>query len=101
MSLNVLVTGGAGFIGSHTIVELLKVGHKVVCVDNGCNAYTEEGELLPESIKRVQEISGQSVTFLSVDIRDKNALDAVFKKVSFLLINFSTVGVVALVDGNQ
>ena len=83
MSLNVLITGGAGFIGSHTIVELLNVGHKVICVDNGCNAYTAEGELLPESLKRVQEISGQSVTFFPVDIRDKNALDGVFKKVSF------------------
>lgn len=83
MSLNVLITGGAGFIGSHTIVELLNVGHKVICVDNGCNAYTEEGASLPESLKRVQEISGKSVTFFSVDIRDKNALDGVFKKVSF------------------
>jgi UDP-glucose 4-epimerase len=84
MSQNVLITGGAGFIGSHTILELLNVGQNVICVDNGCNAYTEQGELLPESLKRVQEITGKSVTFLSVDIRDKKALDGVFKKVSFI-----------------
>jgi UDP-glucose 4-epimerase len=83
MSLNVLVTGGAGFIGSHTIVELLNVGHKVICVDNCCNAYLAEGEKLPESLKRVQEITGKTVTFDAVDIRDKKALDGVFKKVSF------------------
>lgn len=86
MPLNVLITGGAGFIGSHTILELLNAGHSVVCVDNGCNAYKGEGEVLPESLKRVQDITGKSVTFDSVDIRDKNALDGVFRKVSFYSI---------------
>lgn len=83
-SWNVLVTGGAGYIGSHTILELLNHGHSVICVDNLCNAYQAEGDTLPESLKRVQEITSKTVKFLSVDIRDKNALDGVFKKVSFI-----------------
>jgi UDP-glucose 4-epimerase len=83
MPQNVLITGGAGFIGSHTILELLNVGNKVICVDNCCNAYQGENESLPESLKRVQEITGKTVTFLNVDIRDKKALDGVFKQVSF------------------
>lgn len=85
MKLNILITGGAGFIGSHTILELLNVGHTVICVDNCCNAYISEKDKLPESLKRVQEITGKQVIFENVDIRDKNALDKVFKKVSFLL----------------
>jgi UDP-glucose 4-epimerase len=81
MSLNVLVTGGAGFIGSHTIVELMNVGHKVICVDNCYNAYLAEGEKFPESLKRVREITGKSLKFYLVDIRDKKELDGVFKRV--------------------
>lgn len=93
MSLNVLVTGGAGFIGSHTILELLNHGHSVVCVDNLCNSFKSEGEALPESLKRVQEITSKAVTFHSVDIREKDALDGVFKKVSFInQIQYSGVG---------
>lgn len=84
MSMNILITGGAGFIGSHTLVELLNAGHKVVCIDNGCNAYVERKNCLPESLKRVQEITGKEVTYHSVDIREKSALNEVFKKVSFI-----------------
>lgn len=85
MSKNILITGGAGFIGSHTLVELLNSGHKVICVDNGCNAYIERKNALPESLKRVQEITGKDTTYYDVDIRDKNALNEVFKKVSFII----------------
>lgn len=81
MSLTVLTTGAAGFIGSHTVLELLNVGHSVIAVDNCCNAYHDKNELLPESLKRVEEITGKKVIFYNVDIRDKNALDLVFKKV--------------------
>lgn len=84
MSLTVLTTGAAGFIGSHTALELLNAGHSVVAVDNCCNAYHDKNEALPESLKRVEDITGKSVTFYNVDIRDKNALNVVFKKV----INF-------------
>lgn len=82
MSLNLLITGGAGFIGSHTILELLNVGHNVVCVDNCCNSYKNDKEDLPESLKRVQEITGKKIKFYLIDLRDKKALDDVFKAVS-------------------
>uniref|UniRef100_A0A1Q3FLC5 UDP-glucose 4-epimerase n=1 Tax=Culex tarsalis TaxID=7177 RepID=A0A1Q3FLC5_CULTA len=80
MSLNVLVTGGAGFVGSHTILELLKVGHRVICVDNLCNAFGAANSKLPESLKRVQDLTGKSILFYNVDIRDKDSLREIFKK---------------------
>lgn len=79
----ILVTGGAGYVGSHTIVELLKAGYRVVVVDNMCNAYMNEAEDFPESLRRVQLLTDRTVEFLKVDIRDRVALDAVFKQVSW------------------
>lgn len=67
----ILVTGGAGYIGSHTCVELLNAGYDVVVVDNLCNS-------CKESLKRVEEITGKTVTFYEVDLLDKPALDQVF-----------------------
>ena len=67
----ILVTGGAGYIGSHTCVELLNAGYDVVVVDNLCNS-------CKESLQRVEEITGKSVTFYEVDLLDKPALDQVF-----------------------
>lgn len=84
--MNILLTGGAGFIGSHTILELLNVGHNVIAVDNGCNAFIESKNALPESLKRVQDITGKQMIFYNVDIRDKSGLNEVFKKVSLYLI---------------
>ncbi|CAD7088750.1 unnamed protein product [Hermetia illucens] len=81
MSQTVLVTGGAGYVGSHTIIELLNAGYNVICVDNLCNAFSEK-DSLPESLKRVQEITGKTVGFYAVDLKDKAALTAIFKKVS-------------------
>jgi len=69
--MNVLVTGGAGYIGSHTCVELLNAGHEVVVVDNLYNSKEE-------SLRRVQEITGKSLTFHKVDLLDREALRAVF-----------------------
>jgi UDP-glucose 4-epimerase len=69
--MNVLVTGGAGYIGSHTCVELLEAGHEVVVVDNLANSKEE-------SLRRVQALTGRSLTFHKVDLRDRTALDAVF-----------------------
>lgn len=69
----ILVTGGAGFIGSHTCVELLNEGHEVVIVDN---LYNSQKEVL----ERIRELTGKEPAFYEVDIRDRDALDAVFKK---------------------
>jgi UDP-glucose 4-epimerase len=69
--MNILVTGGAGYIGSHTCVELLRAGHGVIVVDNLCNSKEE-------SLRRVQEIAGKPLTFHRVDLLDREALDAVF-----------------------
>ncbi|NLG00628.1 MAG: UDP-glucose 4-epimerase GalE [Lentisphaerae bacterium] len=70
--MKVLVTGGAGFIGSHTVVELMHAGHSVAAVDNLCNSS-------PESLRRVAEITGKAVPFYQADIRDRDALDRVFR----------------------
>lgn len=67
----VLVTGGAGYIGSHTCVELLEAGYDVVVVDNLSNSS-------PEALRRVEEITGRSVSFTEADIRDRAALATIF-----------------------
>ena len=68
--MKVFVTGGTGFIGSHTCVELLNAGHEVVVVDNLCNSSKE-------SLKRVKKITGKDVTFYKADIRDEKKLDRI------------------------
>lgn len=68
-----LVTGGAGFIGTHTSVELLAAGHEVVCVDNYSNSS-------PVALERVQEISGRTLTAIEGDVRDGALLDRVFAR---------------------
>jgi UDP-glucose 4-epimerase len=74
--MHILVTGGAGYIGSHTVVELLNQGHSVTVVDNLCNSKEE-------SLRRVQEITGKKVSFHKVDLLDRAALDAVFAGARF------------------
>ena len=69
--MNILVTGGAGFIGSHTCVELINAGYGVVVVDNLSNSSEK-------SLERVEQITGQKVTFYKADILDKEALDKIF-----------------------
>lgn len=71
--MRILVTGGAGYIGSHTCIELLEAGHEVVVVDNLCN-----GSLA--ALRAVEVIAGRSLTFYAVDIRDRDALADVFAK---------------------
>ena len=70
--MKILVTGGAGYIGSHTVVELLNAGHEVAVVDNLSNASVR-------SLDRVEEITGKKVHFYEVDIRDDVTLDEVFR----------------------
>jgi UDP-glucose 4-epimerase len=69
----ILVTGGAGFIGSHTCVELLNNGKEVVVLDNLCNAN-------PKSLERVREITGKDLKFYEGDIRDREILKKIFKE---------------------
>lgn len=69
--MNILLTGGAGYIGSHTIIELDKAGHSVVVVDNLVNSNLE-------SLRRVSKIIGREIPFYKVDVRDKEALTKVF-----------------------
>ncbi len=69
--MNILVTGGAGYIGSHTCVELLSAGYGVVVVDNLCNSN-------PKSLERVEELTGKKLKFYEGDVRDKALLDRIF-----------------------
>lgn len=69
--MNILVTGGAGFIGSHTCLELLNAGHDVIVVDNLSNSSEE-------SLKRVKELTGKDILFYQADLLDYGALDEIF-----------------------
>ena len=71
--MSILVTGGAGFIGSHTCVELLNAGYEVVVADNLYNASEK-------ALERVEQITGKKVTFYEADILDRDALNAIFDK---------------------
>ena len=70
--MKILTTGGAGYIGSHTCLELLQAGYEVVAVDNLSNSKVE-------SLKRVQEIVGRPLSFYRVDLLDRTALASVFR----------------------
>ncbi len=69
--MNVLVTGGAGYIGSHTCIELLESGYGVIVIDNLCNSN-------PKSLERVHELTGKSVKFYEGDVRDEAILRKIF-----------------------
>lgn len=71
--MTILVTGGAGFIGSHTCVELLNAGYDVVVVDNYYNAN-------PKSLERVKELTGKDFKSYECDIRDSEGMDKIFKE---------------------
>ncbi|MGN0448015.1 MAG: UDP-glucose 4-epimerase GalE [Acutalibacteraceae bacterium] len=70
--MSILVTGGAGYIGSHTCIELLNAGYDIVVVDNFYNSKRE-------SLNRIAELSGKEFAFYECDIRDKEGLDKIFK----------------------
>ena len=74
--MQILVTGGAGYIGSHTCVELLGSGHEVVVIDNLVNSS-------PRALERIHEISGRELIFRHLDLNDRSGLDAVFGEFEF------------------
>ncbi|KAM8977365.1 UDP-glucose 4-epimerase [Pelodytes ibericus] len=82
MAEKVLVTGGAGYIGSHCVLEMLEAGYHPVVIDNFHNAIRGANGL-PESLLRVQEIVGKKIEFEEVDLLNKEALNSLFKKHKF------------------
>lgn len=85
MAKCILVTGGAGFIGSHSVIELVNAGYETVIIDNFTNASEE-------SIRRVEEITGKKIPFYSVNLLDKNSLKDVFCKHKFhAVIHFAAL----------
>jgi UDP-glucose 4-epimerase len=75
MTQKILVTGGAGYIGSHTVVELMNAGHQVVIVDNLCNSSSKV-------LGRIQNLAGPNLTFIQEDVRNASELDRIFKEYS-------------------
>ena len=71
--MNILVTGGAGYIGSHTVIELINAGYEVVIVDNLCNSSSIV-------LDRIEEITGKRVKFYEIDTRDSEKLKVVFEE---------------------
>ena len=70
--MKILVTGGAGYIGSHTLTELLQAGHEAVCLDNLSNSS-------PRALERVEAVTGKKVPLYRADVRDRAALERVFR----------------------
>ena len=71
--MKILVTGGAGYIGSHTAVELLQAGHSVVLADNYCNSS-------PKVLDRIRRVTGREVSACALDIRDRQGLLALLER---------------------
>ncbi len=78
----ILVTGGAGYIGSHTCLQLLQAGHDLVVLDNLSNSQ-------PEALRRVQKLAGRQLQLVEGDIRDQTMLDAVFRYPVKAVIHFA------------
>ena len=81
----ILVTGGSGYIGSHTVLELLNKNYEVVVVDNFVNSSFE-------SLRRVQKLTGKTVTFYETDIRNEEKMDEIFSAHTFdAVIHFAAL----------
>ena len=81
--MSILVTGGAGYIGSHTVVELLQVGRDVIIVDNFSNSK-------PKVLDAIRQITGKNFKFYEIDYLDTEKLDKVFKENDIdAVINFA------------
>ncbi|XP_065344206.1 UDP-glucose 4-epimerase isoform X2 [Cloeon dipterum] len=90
MVAEVLVTGGAGFVGSHTVLVLLQNGFKVVVLDNLVNAVSEGPK--PEALVRVEKLTKKSVEFHEADLSDSKALDDIFSSHNFeCVIHFAAL----------
>ncbi|KAL3265290.1 hypothetical protein HHI36_009500 [Cryptolaemus montrouzieri] len=83
-SKTILVTGAGGYIGSHTIVELLNTNYSVVALDNLSNCYAYNETEIPESLKRVRSLTKKEFIWNKVDIRDKDALNDIFKNIPLM-----------------
>src|SRR5690606_39400597 len=79
MKQSILVTGGAGYIGSHTTLALLEAGHEVIVLDNLANSSLE-------SLRRVESICAKAPTFIEGDIRDRALLDSIFSRYSIAAV---------------
>jgi len=69
----IFVTGGAGYIGSHTVLELIKKGYEVIIADDFSNSK-------PEAVKRINELAGKNIPFYEINVRDSEALDRIFTR---------------------
>src|SRR5262245_60249078 len=76
MRQNILVTGGTGYIGSHTLIELLAAGHSVLVIDNLCNSKASV-------LDRIERIAGRRPGFAQIDVRDRSALRRLFAEHRF------------------
>ena len=91
--MRILLTGGAGFIGSHTCVELCNAGHDPVIVDNYINS-------CPEAIRRIEQIVGHPVPHYEADVADKAALESIFSENDFdCVIHFAGLKAVGETEG--
>ena len=82
MSNTILVTGGAGYIGSHTCVELIEAGYNVVVIDNLSNSS-------PEALNRVEKITGAAPVFIEGDVRDAALVASIFSQHQSLPLSIS------------
>ena len=87
--MHILVTGGAGYIGSHTCVELLNAGYEVTVVDNLYNSSEK-------ALDRVQEIAGKAVKFYKADIQDRDAMNKVFDESRFVFTDEFRLNIIVL-----
>ena len=71
--MNVLLAGGAGYIGSHTCVELINAGHDVVIADNFSNS-------CPVAVERVEELTGRKIPLYEADVCDRDAVEKIFQR---------------------
>lgn len=92
--MKVLVTGGAGYIGSHTVIELLNAGQEVIIVDNFCNSH-------PEVLSRIQSLTGKAPTFYESDVRDVDALEQIFSSHPDIQAVIHFAGLKAVGESNQ